>query len=82
MLNTYSSVSGAVEDKRLVMWEMTKLLTCLSCSLGKAAASWASSLGWGSFISTRYAAIRFCIGLALSKSTCMRTSLPCDHKRK
>lgn len=79
MLFTYLWVSGSVEDKMLVMWEITKLLTCVSCSLGKAPASWASSVGWGSFISTRYAATRFCMGLAPSKSTCMRTSLPCDQ---
>lgn len=79
---TYSWVSGSVEDKMLVMWEITKLLTCLSCSLGKASTSWANSVGWGSFISTRYAAIRFCIELALSKSTCMRISLPCDDINK
>lgn len=81
LLFAYSWVSGSVEDKMLVMWETTKLLTCLSCSMGKASASWTSSLGWGFFISTKYAATRFCMGLALSKSTCMRISLPCDQNR-
>lgn len=53
VFSTYSSVSGDLEDRMLAMWDSTKLLTCWFCSWGRKVASWASSVGLGSFMSTR-----------------------------
>lgn len=63
----------------LIRWDSTKLLNCGLVSLNRTLNSGASSVGRGSFISTRYAATRFCMGLLPSISTCRRTPRPCEQ---